>query len=305
MCRFLHCAFLGSKERDNETGLDYFLARYFSSVQGRFTSTDEFKGGPDELWVLGSGDPEKQALVYADVTNPQSLNKYQYCFNNPLRYVDPDGQDPQDGGAGRAEERLTQAYLRGEISREEYERQRQELYRAQATGALAALAIIGAVRVGPVVGSAVIGWMLRNPATLLVLSEEAYQMAVGNPTSLPIGKLTITMGTRLSAQEISAGGRLARKEGLRLIQSPHRGADFVDAVSGRSYDVMGGPRAFMFWSKQRENIFNQIIDHVRYKSADFVPIDLKGASKEQIKAIKEFVNKTFTEAERKKIIYLQ
>ena len=29
-----------SKERDAETGLDYFGARYLSSVQGRFTSTD-------------------------------------------------------------------------------------------------------------------------------------------------------------------------------------------------------------------------------------------------------------------------
>src|SRR6185295_8783800 len=28
------------KERDNETGLDYFLARYYSSTQGRFTSVD-------------------------------------------------------------------------------------------------------------------------------------------------------------------------------------------------------------------------------------------------------------------------
>lgn len=33
---------------------------------------------------------------YADQTNPQSLNKYQYSFNNPLRYVDPNGHDPED-----------------------------------------------------------------------------------------------------------------------------------------------------------------------------------------------------------------
>ena len=58
-----------SKERDNETGLDYFLARYYSSTQGRFTSPDEFKGGPDELFVLGSGDNRKQAYLM-----PRSLN---------------------------------------------------------------------------------------------------------------------------------------------------------------------------------------------------------------------------------------
>jgi hypothetical protein len=50
--------------------LDYFLARYYSSAQGRFISADDFKVGPDELYVLGSGDEEKQALVYADVTAP-------------------------------------------------------------------------------------------------------------------------------------------------------------------------------------------------------------------------------------------
>ena len=40
-----------AKERDVETGLDYFLARYYSSVQGRFASPDEFTGGAYQFWL--------------------------------------------------------------------------------------------------------------------------------------------------------------------------------------------------------------------------------------------------------------
>ncbi|HRJ18126.1 MAG TPA: RHS repeat-associated core domain-containing protein, partial [Bryobacteraceae bacterium] len=60
------------KDRDAETGLDYFGARYLSAAQGRFTSADP---------LLNSGRPWE----------PQSWNRYAYALNNPLKYVDPDG----------------------------------------------------------------------------------------------------------------------------------------------------------------------------------------------------------------------
>lgn len=71
------------KERDAETGLDYFGARYFSGAQGRFTS-------PDPL--LASGRAEQ----------PQSWNRYAYVLNNPFRYVDPSGMQelPTSCGVG-------------------------------------------------------------------------------------------------------------------------------------------------------------------------------------------------------------
>jgi RHS repeat-associated protein len=64
--------FLTSKERDNETGLDYFGARYYASTQGRFTSADP---------LISSGAVE----------SPQSWNRYTYVLNNPLRFIDPNG----------------------------------------------------------------------------------------------------------------------------------------------------------------------------------------------------------------------
>ncbi|MFN7543641.1 MAG: RHS repeat domain-containing protein [Acidobacteriota bacterium] len=67
------------KERDAETGLDYFEARYFSGAQGRFTSPDE-------------------PLLDQSPYDPQSWNLYAYVRNNPLRYTDPTGRCSQAAG---------------------------------------------------------------------------------------------------------------------------------------------------------------------------------------------------------------
>ena len=57
------------KEKDS-TGLYYYGARYYDPDLGRFLTRDLLSG--------------RKAL-------PQSLNRYTYCVNNPVKYIDPKG----------------------------------------------------------------------------------------------------------------------------------------------------------------------------------------------------------------------
>ena len=72
-----NCPFLTGQERDFETGLDYFGARYFSSLSGQFASPDDFTNATHP-------------------TDPQTWNLYAYARNNPLRFIDPDGRIKKD-----------------------------------------------------------------------------------------------------------------------------------------------------------------------------------------------------------------
>ncbi len=82
------------QQRDTESGLDYFGARYYNGAQGRFTS-------PDPL------------MASARTISPQTWNRYSYALNKPLNLIDPSGLAAQsaDGGCsaefGRCDEEDT------------------------------------------------------------------------------------------------------------------------------------------------------------------------------------------------------
>ncbi len=62
-----------SYDRSATTGMDYAVNRFYNSAQGRFNQVDPIGMGAVSL------------------SNPQSLNLYGYCENDPINHVDPDG----------------------------------------------------------------------------------------------------------------------------------------------------------------------------------------------------------------------
>jgi len=274
-----HYKFTG-KERDNETNLDYFGARYYSNALGRWLSPD---------W---SAKPVP--IPYADITDPQTLNLYGYLRALPTTLVDQDGHgdamtgyyqclhNPTCAAKPSMNETAGQAFKEG----------------------LAMGSWFGA----PIMGGAVAeGVLFRNLIGLGYVSLPAASLIVTNAldalTPGPSGTLTISMSTRLAAQEISTGVRLAEQTGARLVQSEHVGAEFVDAA-GKTYDAMGGGKAFNAKNfGDGTKFMESIVKHVN-KSVDKVAIDLKGASKDQVGAIKDFV-KTLTKKQQDKVIYVK
>ncbi len=68
------------KELDSETSLQYFGARYYAPIAGKFTSADPI------FLALGTSSNLN------GLEDPQAWNSYAYGRNNPYRMVDPDGR---------------------------------------------------------------------------------------------------------------------------------------------------------------------------------------------------------------------
>ncbi|MCX6785205.1 MAG: RHS repeat-associated core domain-containing protein [Candidatus Komeilibacteria bacterium] len=77
------------KERDDETKLSYYEARYYDGSIGRFISQDPLHlalGNAAQFKQLAGQDIQKYLM------DPQQLNAYSYASNNPLKNIDPTGQ---------------------------------------------------------------------------------------------------------------------------------------------------------------------------------------------------------------------
>lgn len=140
------------KDRDTDTAFDYFGARYYEAVNGRFTSVDP------EVDV-------QKALV-----EPQLWNRYTYVTNNPLRFKDPDGRQRE-----AALDRDVQALLAKQITVEEYNA------RIQARGIGGALGAL--VVAGPVAWRVAVGCFL-SPACQAGTINAAESFAGAPPTPL-------------------------------------------------------------------------------------------------------------------------
>ena len=91
------------QERDEEpSGLYNLRARYYAAGMGRFTQEDPVFG-MKQVSASCCGDvfsilneravyEVSLSLYFAELENPQFLNRYVYVYNNPLNYVDPTGK---------------------------------------------------------------------------------------------------------------------------------------------------------------------------------------------------------------------
>ena len=178
------------KERDIETGLDYFGYRYYGATLGRWTSVDpliDFRRNPSE---------------------PQAWNQYQYCVNNPLNRTDPNGQ--QDSIALNGTTRFYNDLINQGFTEQQAKEIVQVYRQVQAPGniaAIAGLSLVGIAIAGPEVGMPVLGFLARNPGITEAVTALALE-ASGGPPGAVTGSVASASKTELSLfQRLASEGK--------------------------------------------------------------------------------------------------
>ncbi|GIU78544.1 MAG: hypothetical protein KatS3mg005_1782 [Bryobacteraceae bacterium] len=179
------------KERDAETGLDYFGARYFSGAQGKFNSPDPVD------------HPSKSSFGYDGfLAEPQRWNLYAYALNNPLRYIDENGAEAASIPLGG-----NRYFVGGQIITVPQRSFREQiaLAAAPAVGLAAAIfapeaGIAGLARFGPAIYNALTkfsnsqsGQELTQSAIETVTNSQAPNLATPTPSGAVKGAYEIAL----------------------------------------------------------------------------------------------------------------
>jgi len=172
-----------SKERDSESNLDNFGARYDSSILGRFMSPDE-------------------AFADQHPANPQSWNLYTYTGNNPLRNIDPNGRGIIDLQALAAK---VSSWFTGGVKRDGGAgnfAKNNAIGAAKGTGSFLANTVKTASAAGQLVSGNPVGamqtMMTSNPQALQPSNQTQAQASTAT-------QVTLTVATAVIGGEASAG----------------------------------------------------------------------------------------------------
>ena len=129
-----HTSISTGKERDTESGNDYFGARYYASSMGRFLSPD---------WSA-----KVEPVPYSKLDDPQTLNLYAYVRNNPLVRVDADGHVAAGSGCRQGKAACDAAIQKSNADlNKKVDKAEAKLKKLEAAHPRAALAANGALKV--------------------------------------------------------------------------------------------------------------------------------------------------------------
>jgi len=197
------------KERDEESRLHCFEARYLNASVGRFLKPDP------KFARIGSLDSSDfQAMV----ANPQKLHLYAYVLNNPTRFVDPSGlqeidpehvtPDPMGGQPRDAMEQADEMERRRQAAKETGMEQVGELAQPIVKGLENAWESLETEEQAAVVTSMVIGVGTMAYPYALLASQELGKIYIGLPFPIPIGVVSVKPMATVGADGESGSGSI-------------------------------------------------------------------------------------------------
>jgi RHS repeat-associated protein len=217
------------KERDSESGNDYFDARYYNSAMGRFLSPD---------WSA-----KEEPVPYAQLDDPQSLNLYAYVRNNPLTRVDADGHDFLGDLISYVAVHIATTGMGISATRSEYNARA-----AQATSPAARDALKTEMRgKGPALGRALANDAAKDPARIAARAAktDAQLAATVSKTSSGANAFAETAGVVGKGAAVVAVGAAVYNvatapEGQRGVTAAGEGGGLAGAWAGGEAGAAGG-----------------------------------------------------------------